>query len=447
MPPPQAYLDIADLTPLGGLASDYLQLWFADAAQAFMPSTGIRGGAHNRAYRTAAFFAPGGATRAISWLYGWWDSPDTAAVDAILAELPQMTLFATSEWQPLPVISAAAKAAGEEFIYVSRRLGDTEPCSQSLGPVDPQGTRCANHTCTKLPCKPCVVCHGRPTWSECDTLVAPGTVVKQEFMGAGRRYTLGAIMLDQQHAATYGAGIIQNHQVGAFFGGANPAGSRLIFGDAGSTNCSAAGFQRHSYGGITSRLVAGAMAVARPRLAKINGCPKCSGSCPCRTSDFPLFAYASSDLYATKTEAGDWVCFNAANETYACLGLTGGRRVQPAPEPCASSLWDGHLLLFNGSSTTTSIGVLQTGTAAEHGTFAAFVTVMGAKRMADATDPSGNLRYTTLRGEELAFGVGGVIAPIDLNHTYLSPYISARRGGKTVVTLSAPGHPSASLEF
>ena len=45
----QNYLNIADLSPnIGVLAESFLQLWFADAAHAFLPQHGVRGGAHNR---------------------------------------------------------------------------------------------------------------------------------------------------------------------------------------------------------------------------------------------------------------------------------------------------------------------------------------------------------------------------------------------------------------
>ena len=136
----QNYLNIADLSPnLGRLAGDFLQLWFADAAQAFIPSTGVRGGAHNRVYRDSAFFSGhGSAESSLGWLYGWWHSTKDGRmtetdVDNALS-LPQITLFATSKWQPLPIISAMATSQPTQgFTYTSRRLGDNKPCSEALG--------------------------------------------------------------------------------------------------------------------------------------------------------------------------------------------------------------------------------------------------------------------------------------------------------------------------
>ena len=98
----------------------------------------------------------------------------------------------------------------------------------------------------------------------------------------------------------YGADVGQNHQIGAFFCGSSPAEARLIFGDSGSVNCTdVAAFQRHTFASITSRLVAGAVAVARPATAKINGCVSShrDGGSSCHNDDFPLFAFVSAALY------------------------------------------------------------------------------------------------------------------------------------------------------
>jgi hypothetical protein len=488
----QNYLNIADLggtAALRKLASDFLQLWFADAAQAFLPTTGVRGGAHNRVYRDAAFFNPrADAFRGFSWLYGWWhaDAEVDQAQVASAMSTPQMTLFATSDWQPLPVVTAIATAVERPaFLYVSRRLGDEAPCDQPLGPVDPQGTRYGVFNCTKRPCKPCVVCRGVLAFdgSGCNEAVVPTTVLKQEYVGAHRHFTLGAISLRHGTATPdvgrsgnvdssttsagggdngrYGADVEQNHQIGAFFGGSSTSETRLVFGDSGNTNCSnVAAFQRHSFGSITSRLVAGALAVARPFSAKINGCTSShrAGGASCHNEDFPLFAFVSAALYSTRATAGDWDCFKAAaGESYACVAITGGQRLQPISTPCTNAgnhdpsypaYWNGTLLAFNGSSSSTAIGVLQM---QQGGSFESFLATMAAKRIGDSTDAQGNLRYTSLLGEALVLGVGGVMPPgaryDDPDYTYLSPFISAPHKPKMAVTLSAPGEKDVILSF
>lgn len=277
-------------------------------------------------------------------------------------------------------------------------------------------------------------------------------VVKQEYIGASRHYTLGAITLDQRPTTSYGGDVGQNHQVGIFFAGANPLSSRIVFGDSGSVNCSAPAFQRHTFGGITSHLVAGALAVARPKTGKINGCPPGAPG-GCRNSDFPLYAFVSEDLMATRTEAGDWTCFNAANETFACLAITGTGQALTTSPPCANSrpgypnFWNGSLLLFNGSSTSHSVGVVQVGTQAEDGSFENFVQLMATKKIAEASDKSGNLKYDSLKGGRLEMGVGGVLPFKDQPYTYLSPFISGTHTDKMEVRLSFPGYATETLTF
>ena len=484
----QNYVNIADLAgeTLGKLAGDFLQLWFADAAQAFLPTTGVRGGAHNRVYRDAAFFSPQSDDfRGFSWLYGWWHADavvDQKQVNEAMTT-PQMTILATSTWQPLPVVTAMATAVDQPgFLYTSRRLGDEAACDQPIGPVDPQGTKYGVFNCTKVPCKPCVVCRGVLAFdgSGCNEAIVPTTVVKQEFVGPNRHFTLGAINLrqgkisydggstaagvgsgDHGDDGRYGADVGQNHQIGAFFGGSSSPETRLVFGDSGGINCSDVGsFQRHAFLSIASRLVPGAVAVARAKDAKINGCVSShrAGGASCKNSDFPLFAFVSSELYSTKTAAGDWDCFEApGQESYACVGITGGQRLQEAPTACTSggrdpsypTYWNGTLLLFNGSSTSTSIGVLQMGSAAEHGgSFEQFVATMAKKKLSDSVDAQGTLRYQSLHGEELTLGVGGAVPSYeDPTHTYLSPYISAAHDQTMEVTLSAPGEDDVKLSF
>ncbi len=471
----QNYLNIADLSPnLGRLAGDFLQLWFADAAQAFIPSTGVRGGAHNRVYRNSAFFSGhGSAESSLGWLYGWWHSTKDgrmteADVDNALS-LPQITLFATSKWQPLPIISAMATSQPTEgFTYTSRRLGDNKPCSEALGP-----------SCKKLPCKPCRVCAGVQAFagSTCDSLAFPSTVVKQEYVAPKRLFTLGAINLnvsspEDKHWQTdeplYGADVGQNHQIGAFFGGDNGVSSRIVFGDSGSVNCSDPAFQRHSFLSMTSRLVAGAVAIARPASGKINGCNYCpnasvlesgNGKAPCDTlascqdTDFPLFAFVSSDIFESLRRAGPWWCFQA-HESYGCVGLAGGVDLTTSPI-CSGpgtnnrdpAFFNGTLLLFNGSKSSTSICVLQTGSQAIDGNFDSFVAKMKAHPI--PVDEDGALRYTALSGKLLRMGIGGVILPAyePLEESYSSPYISAGYADKMAVKLSFPGHTDVTLNF
>jgi hypothetical protein len=506
----QDFINIRDLSSSASLrrtADDFLQVWFADAAQAFLPSTGQRGGAHNRVYRTDAFFGYDSGFAGFTWLYGWWNSSTLNKVENAL-RIPQVTLFATSTWQPLPIVTAMAKVATaipqNGFLYTSRRLGDREQCSAPLGPQ-----------CPTLPCKICTMCGAEKNLAligdECDTIATPTTVVKQEYVASHKRYTLGAIRLNvtsaavgppphwKEDATNYVSGAIQNHQIGAFLGGANPASSRLLFGDSGSTNCSDVAFQRHSYGSITSALVRGAVVVARPADAKINGCTICKNSSlsqaaadknlkkkpcsppgTCANSDFPLWLFASSDLYATKTDVvaskaveakmkssvsttptttttTHWSCFNGADETFACAALGGaeaGGASKFTPSPCINergNLWNGTLLAFNGTKSSTDFGVIQMGSIATHSSFSAFLQAMRTQIV--AVDPvTGTMKYVSLSGDVLRLGRYGVQVPAfqPQRLTFDSPYMHAEHvtsAGPFAVQLRFPGFQNQTLQF
>jgi hypothetical protein len=101
-----------------------------------LPSAGLQGGAHNRrAYRDSAFFAFDTSFAGFSWLYGWWNSTDILKVEAA-QKIPQMTLFATSTWEPLPIVTAMATVAtpipDDGVLYISRRPGDIEAGDEFL---------------------------------------------------------------------------------------------------------------------------------------------------------------------------------------------------------------------------------------------------------------------------------------------------------------------------
>jgi hypothetical protein len=510
----QNFFNIRDLSSSASLrqtAGDFLQVWFADAAQAFLPSTGQRGGAHNRVYRDASFFTSDRSFAGFTWLYGWWNSSKPDEVENAL-HAPQVTFFATSTWQPLPIVTAMAKAATAipqiGFLYTSRRLGDREQCSAPLGPQ-----------CPTLPCKVCTVCGAEKILAfmgdQCNTIATPTTVVKQEYVASSKRYTLGAVRLNvtsaavdpsphwKDNATNYIAGATQNHQIGAFLGGANPASSRLLFGDSGSTNCSDVAFQRHSYGGITSTLVRGAVAVARPATAKINSCAICKNSSravsdnnltqqqqqkpcsppgTCANSDFPLWLFASSDLYATKidvvaskaaeaetkssvstttTTKTHWSCFNGADETFACAALGGagtGAASKFTPSPCIADtapsspvFWNGTLLAFNGSKSSADFGVIQMGSIATHADFSAFLQAMRTQVV--VVDPvTGTMKYVTLSGDVLRMGRHGVQVPAfqPQKLTFDSPYMYAEhvtRAEPFTVQLRFPGFQNRTLRF
>ena len=225
----------------------------------------------------------------------------------------------------------------------------------------------------------------------------------------------------------------------------------------------------------------GALAVARPRAGHINGCAKPGGGGGgggggavypnCSADDYPLFAYIDAPLYASRAAAGNWTCFNSRNAVFACVGLSGGARLTEAPVPCTGGTggggggasWNGTLLLFNGSKTSRSFGVLQVAAAADYNhSFGAFVRRMATAAQSiettttghgadddDDDDDDGALRYTSLGGDALLLGEGGAQIPpyAPLARSYDSPFMSAPHAQQMAVTISAPGFANLTLAF
>eukprot|EP00039_Didymoeca_costata_P022930 m.5617 g.5617 ORF g.5617 m.5617 type:complete len:618 (-) comp3341_c0_seq1:31-1884(-) len=362
---------------------------------------------------------------------------------------PQMTLWATSSWRPLPIVTAIAlDTTGDEFVYTSRRLGNTISCTQPLGP-----------SCKKTPCKPCTVCEGVSSFagSSCETLSLPTTVIKREYVAKRRSYTLGSVTFSLSGTKDmYSAGLGENTQTGAFLSGnLSVRDGRLVFGSSGSINCSSPSFQRNVFFGTQSTLVRGAMAVTRSVSAKVNGCESTEPHCDLNA--FPLWLYVPSRIYETRRHiqsvTTNWICMDGG-AAYACIGLSGKENLTESPQciggdsPAAKSgqqFWNGTLLLFNGSAPSKSVGVLQMADPQDFDGFEAFVAHM--KSAVIQTDSAGNVEYIALSGEKLSMQEGGIVQVPRLQKSYDSPYISALYGDTMTVQLRVPGYETENITF
>ena len=61
----------------------------------------------------------------------------------------------------------------------------------------------------------------------------------------------------------------------------------------------------------------------------------------CSADDYPLFVYVDAPLYASRTTAGNWTCFNSDNAVFACVGLSGGARLAESPGIGRGKPWCG----------------------------------------------------------------------------------------------------------
>ena len=119
--------DFAEDPALRALADGFLTLVFADAAQDFLPATGIRGGAQTRTYKSANLSRQYTGVSALAYLYGWHDNAPPTSVDRVnvSTDIGRNSLAlaaAVSSYSPPSIITATAKDT-ESRTYVSQRMG------------------------------------------------------------------------------------------------------------------------------------------------------------------------------------------------------------------------------------------------------------------------------------------------------------------------------------
>lgn len=118
-----SYLGVRDFAVdpgLRGRADDFLALYWADVAQDFLPTVGVRSGAESRTYKDAALkLGTRQSTRPAAWLYGWHDEAPTSIH-------PLSLVMAASDFAPSARIHAQATAKRTPLLYTSRRCGRGE---------------------------------------------------------------------------------------------------------------------------------------------------------------------------------------------------------------------------------------------------------------------------------------------------------------------------------
>ena len=115
-----SYLGVRDFSGDAALtrrSEDFLQLYWSDVAQDFLPGVGIRAGARTRVYKDAYLkLGTRQSTREASYLYGWHDEAPGSIHPLTLA-------MAASDFVPLALIRAQATRKHTGYMYRSRRCG------------------------------------------------------------------------------------------------------------------------------------------------------------------------------------------------------------------------------------------------------------------------------------------------------------------------------------
>jgi hypothetical protein len=118
--------DLAGSDVLRRLAEEFETLFWADYAQDFLPSTGVRGGGMTRVYKDASLTL--GARENLlpaTYMYGWHDNAPQATNPAAL-------IMAASSYRPPGVVSAMALHPRPQS-YVSRHFGLGSQLSDAQG--------------------------------------------------------------------------------------------------------------------------------------------------------------------------------------------------------------------------------------------------------------------------------------------------------------------------
>ncbi len=115
-----SYLGVRDFSgdpDLAARSEDFLQLYWSDVAQDFLPAVGVRGGAETRTYKDANLkLGSRQSTRPAAYLYGWHD-------DSPAAIHPLTLIVAASNFMPSALVHAQATQKQEGFAYRARRCG------------------------------------------------------------------------------------------------------------------------------------------------------------------------------------------------------------------------------------------------------------------------------------------------------------------------------------
>eukprot|EP01050_Picozoa_sp_SAG11_P006421 SAG11_NODE_496_length_8931_cov_2.956015_8_plen_900_part_00 len=204
---------------LRALISDYMQVYFADAATEYISSLAVRGGAKSRCYHDYYSLNDGDPLGEVGWLLGWTGNATSPAYASDSYGNYYIHLAATS-WRPLAQLAHIAhtnsdKALTKPFTYASHRLG-------RAADVGGDGSRPG-------------ICHrdggqrGAMVAGICYFLnITEPSLLRQTYVAP--EFMLGTLTFDP--LCNYTAISSQNNVMGAVFSGSTA--DRLVFGGTGS---------------------------------------------------------------------------------------------------------------------------------------------------------------------------------------------------------------------
>ena len=342
-----AYINIYDHSrniSVSKLAGDYLQLYHVDLA---LELTGTqRGGSKTRCYHGAySDLGSRGVGFALAWLYGWHNQSLIGAncshagcksAFGSQTTSPAVAAYqATSEWRPLPVVSAIAKRSAQHrraspVWWLSRRLGagvgcgDTASvCSRVCQGQAPTMNSGYNTTTGKPIGK--AICYGMSVGLGEGHQDRDGGLLHSTFIAAG--FSLATLTRD--YTRNYSALSAQNQWMGAAF--ASGPDERVHLLGNGSLLDKSWTVSFYEYNAAHSRA---AFIAARPSSAHTNYGPVTRKY---STGTLGTQIYFSASLWArvrhVKSDEVDWLCVDSTDSdprvhtapgAYLCVGIVTG---------------------------------------------------------------------------------------------------------------------------
>ena len=400
-----SYYNVYEFTPSSVLKSQarrFLDLYWADYAQDFLPATGVRGGASTRVYKDAAERTANKATlRDWTYIYGWHDFPHTAERPTLIA--------ATSAYRIPEIIGAMASDTNKApYQYISRRPGLVRPGAED-----------------ELLCIDRYIIGKPETTPLCETYDVgfdAGNSYVRRYSYITQDYVLGALKFDP--ARDYTTLTDQNRVMGINFA-ANPDWRILIHGN-GTDADGAVGLTE-----IVGDAAVNAMVVARDVNAEY--------------SDGTRIYISLGDLWTNLVYDGGWL-FTQAGGAYAGIRIaTGG--TGPTDRYVIHSVDEGKFLDLKDKWSPV---VIQVGQAANYSSFAAFRSSVKANAYSYS---NGTLSYTSENNDVFSISRASTSMPTvngggstNPAKTYNSPYIVGFHG-ENVVTVNYSNYAPLTLDF
>lgn len=453
--------DITLSESLRSLVSDYMQVYFADAATEYISSLAVRGGAKSRCYHDYYSLNDGDPLAEVGWLLGWTGNATSYQYATNTFGNYYIHMAATS-WRPLAQLAHIAHSNSdglhkEPFTYASQRLGRAADVGGDGGSSKTEGVPwICNRDGGPRGAMVAGICY---FLNVTQPSLLRQTYVTPEFM-------LGTLTFNP--LCNYTAISSQNNLMGAVF--SDSTADRLVFGGTGLIDTGRHGSYPlgTEFLSLSAVQVGPAAVLQRPLNADASNGSYVfiSGALPHRGRPAPPGEGLLPSLNKTEEE---WWCFHDtngwnndthnSNASFGCVRLVGNEGSGTTKFSISSHDADdsrGGMLLLPIADMWAPI-IVQLARAAEFDSFATFIEAV--RKLPVSWNPSsGHFKMTTLNGSTIETWAQSKRIPVVdglpillsgaafSGHVYGGPYLTG--GGATgKVEITHPQTGTVSLDF